>query len=37
MNVSKWTDLFIAVSRLIFYLLELRKARRANGGPNDTS
>ena len=37
MNVSKWTDLFIAVSRLIFYLIEIRKARRTNGGPDDTS
>jgi hypothetical protein len=37
MNVSDWFDLFLAVCRLIFHLLEFRKARRRNSGPQDTS
>jgi hypothetical protein len=37
MNVSDWFDLFLAVSRLIFHVLEIRKARRRNDGPDDTS
>ena len=37
MNVSDWFDLFLAVCRLIFHLLEFRKARRRNNGPQDTS
>jgi hypothetical protein len=37
MNVSEWFDLFLAVCRLIFHLLEFRKARRRNSGPQDTS
>ena len=37
MNVSKWIDVFLAVCRLIFYIVEVRKARRGNGGPQDTS
>ncbi len=37
MNVSKWIDVFLAVCRLIFCVVEIRKARRGNGGPQDTS
>jgi hypothetical protein len=37
MNVSKWIDVFLAVCRLIFYVVEVRKARRRNSGPQDTS
>jgi hypothetical protein len=37
MNVSKWIDVFLAVCRLILYVVEVRKARRGNGGPEDTS
>jgi hypothetical protein len=37
MNVSEWFDLFLAVCRLIFQLLEIRKACRRNDGPDDTS
>jgi hypothetical protein len=37
MNVSDWFDLFLAVCRLIFHVLEFRKARRRNSGPQDTS
>ena len=37
MSVSDWFDLFLAVSRLIFHVLEIRKARRRNDGPDDTS
>ena len=37
MNISKWIDVFLAICRLIFYIVEVRKARRGNGGPEDTS
>jgi hypothetical protein len=37
MTVSEWINAFLAVCRLIFYLLEIRKARRGNGGPEGTS
>jgi hypothetical protein len=37
MNVSKWIDVLLAVCRLIFYVVEVRKARRRNSGPQDTS
>jgi hypothetical protein len=37
MNVSDWINVFLAVCRLILYLVEIWNDRRKNGGHSGTS